>query len=181
MHGTQARMSAVEVCDLPPGALLAVYRERGAWTDCYTTTLTGEVSHVAFVEAFYTTRLFKLERLILKWCLSRPSSDSLAAQLAGGHIDTFAAWRVEGRAVDQLLLADVMGRTRSWLMTAAVEDHGRATTRLYFGSAVVPSPSAASGQASYGAVFRALLGFHKLYSRLLLRAASARLAARLPS
>lgn len=173
-------MAAVEACDLPPGALLAVYRQSRAWTDCYMTQLAGEVSHAAFVEAFYTTPLFKLERLILKWCLSRPSSDSQAAQLASGQTDSFAAWRVEGRAVDQLLLADVMGRTRSWLMTAAVEDHGRATTRLYFGSAVVPSSTSPSGQASYGAVFRALLGFHKLYSRLLLRAASARLAARLP-
>ena len=49
------------------------------------------------------------------------------------------------------------------------------STRLFFGSAVVPIVDRHSGQASMGFAFRVLLGFHKLYSRVLLRAAVARL------
>ena len=50
-------------------------------------------------------------------------------------------------------------------------------TRLYFGSAVVPAEGSASG-ADIGSGFRLLLGFHKMYSRVLLKAAVARLQAR---
>ena len=49
-------------------------------------------------------------------------------------------------------------------------------TRLYFGSAVVPVRDRVSGQPRMGFVFQALLGFHKLYSRVLLGAARSRLA-----
>jgi len=55
---------------------------------------------------------------------------------------------------------------------------GVAGTRLYFGSAVVPRRSARSGREGLGPLFSSLLGFHKLYSRLLLRAARSRLARR---
>ena len=81
---------------------------------------------------------------------------------------------MEGRAPGQLLLADIGGRTRSWLMAAPSE--GSAGTRLDFGSAAVPRRSARSGRAGLGPLFGALLGFHKLYSRLLLRAARSRLS-----
>ena len=58
---------------------------------------------------------------------------------------------------------------------------GPARTRLYFGSAVVPVANAGSGEDSIGFAFRALLGFHKLYSRVLLRSAAARLARQRPA
>ncbi len=45
-------------------------------------------------------------------------------------------------------------------------------TRLYFGSAVVPRSSGGNGEPGMGWLFHGLLGFHRLYSRLLLRAAS---------
>lgn len=134
-------------------------------------------SHSAFVEAFYTTALFKVERLILAWFVARPSTDLQARQLAEGSTDSFAAWRVEGRAPDQLLLTDFVGRTRSWLMVAPVPG-ANARTRLYFGSAVVPRGHAGKGPPRMGLAFHALLGFHKLYSRLLLRAARSRMQAR---
>jgi hypothetical protein len=47
---------------------------------------------------------------------------------------------------------------------------------LYFGSAVVPVPDKTTGKLVLGSTYSALLGFHKLYSRVLLSAASARLA-----
>jgi hypothetical protein len=45
---------------------------------------------------------------------------------------------------------------------------------LYFGSAVVPVRGK-SGRPAMGRQYRALLGFHKLYSQLLLRAAAAKI------
>ena len=168
-------MPIIHACPLPEHALLATYRANGSFTDCYAVEVAGTVSHAQFVTAFYTTSVFRLERLILKWLLSKPSTDEDARRLAAGTADTFAAWTVEGRGVDQLLLCDVAGRTRSWLMVAAVASSGRTATRLFFGSAVVPHRNRRTGRHEMGAAFRALLGFHKLYSRILLRAAVARL------
>lgn len=130
------------------------------------------VSQADYIEAFYTTAVFKVERQILAWAVSRPSTDPQARELAAGTRDAFAAWTVEGRSADQLLLCDFQRRTRSWLMSVPT-DGG---TRLYFGSAVVPVAGRRGGPARMGFVFAALLGFHKVYSRVLLRAAIARLA-----
>ena len=58
-----------------------------AYTDCYTADISGPVSHAQYVTAFYTTAVFKLERLILKWAVSRPSTDAQAEQMAAGAID----------------------------------------------------------------------------------------------
>jgi hypothetical protein len=159
----EAGAGAVSPADLPDAALLRRYREQGAYTDCYVIDVRAQVSHAAFVEAFYTTAVFKLERLLLALLAARPSRDGQARELAGGQRDDFAAWSVEARAPGQLLLCDFAGSTRSWLMA---EPSPAAGTRLYFGSAVV--------RVRQGGAFRALLGFHKLYSRILLRAAAQR-------
>lgn len=166
---------AVHACPLPDGALLCAYRAGGAYADCYAVDVVGPVSHEQFVTAFYTTFVFRLERLILKWILAKPSSDEDARQLAAGTASAFAAWNVEKRCVDQLLLCDAVARTRSWLMVAPVTTRGGPGTRLYFGSAVVPRRNRQTGQSEMGLAFRALLGFHKIYSMVLLRAAMGRL------
>lgn len=170
-------MFSVHPCPLPEVALLARYRREGAFTDCYAVDVPGVISHARYVAAFYTTPVFRLERLILKWAVSRPSSAAQAEQLAAGEIETFAAWRVESRAENQLLLADLRGRTRSWLMVAPIETKNGAATRLYFGSAVIPEQNVGAGRPTLGLVFRALLGFHAIYSRVLLSAAQSRLRA----
>jgi hypothetical protein len=167
-------MSFVQPCELPEGALLADY-SGGGYADCFFADVPRKVSHAEFVSAFYTTALFKVERFVLAWAVSRPSSDDQASQLANGESDSFAAWTVEGRATDQLLLRDFSGRTRSWLMTSTTKGSPE-STRLYFGSAVVPARARGAGRAPMGLAFHALLGFHKLYSRALLRAALRRLA-----
>jgi hypothetical protein len=110
--------------------------------------------------------------------VSKPSTDAQAKQLAAGAIDSFAAWHVEKRSNDQLLLSDFRGRTRSWLMVAPLEAVNGARTRLYFGSAVIPVQSARTGKNTLGVVFRGLLGFHRIYSEVLLYAAKSRLRAR---
>lgn len=165
----------IEACELPRDALLGKYRGGGGYADCYVTEVPWRVSHAEFVEAFYTTALFGIERRLLSWFISKPSTDAEARRLATGALNSFAAWRVEARGTDQLLLCDYQGHTRSWLMVAPATTGAVSGTRLYFGSAVVPVASAKSGEPALGATFRLLLDFHKLYSRALLRAARARL------
>jgi hypothetical protein len=165
---------------MPPGSLLEKYQHDGAYADCYVTELAGRISHTEYVEAFYTTWLFKIERRLLAWFVSRPSADDQAAQLADGELASFAAWSVEARAINQLLMCDFQGRTRSWLMVEPVVGSTPEVTRLYFGSAVVSIMDANTGKRRMGPVFRVLLGFHKLYSRALLSAARSRLARQRP-
>lgn len=130
------------------------------------------MTHAEFVEAFYTTWLFKLERFVLAWLVHKPSTDTEARVLARGERDAFAAWSVEGRVGNQLLMRDFQSRTRSWLMV----EPRPASTRLYFGSGIVPRVDRETGENRMGPGFRVLLGFHKMYSRALLAAARARLA-----
>ena len=165
-------MLSIESCPLPENALLNEYVRLGAYTDCFRTDLDAEVTHAAFVRAFYTTPLFKLERLILTWLLSKPSTDDEALQLAAGTTDSFAAWQVERRCTDQLLLTDFAGRTRSWLM---IEANGKAVTRLYFGSAVTTPGEPKQSNQRHGPGFSLLIGFHRVYSVLLLYSARKRL------
>lgn len=167
----------IRPCRLPDNALLASYAGRGCYTDCFAAEVGRPVTHEQFVTAFYTTAVFKLERLILKWAASRPSTDDQARQLVAAERDDFAAWRVERRSERQLLLSDFRGRTKSWLMVLPLEDGSSSTTRLYFGSAVVPNERPRTNEPSLGLAFRALLGAHRFYSRVLLHAAKSRLLA----
>jgi hypothetical protein len=164
-----------KACALPADSVLAAYAGSSAYTDCYVGVLPRAVAQSEYVEAFYTTPVFKIERWLIARFLSRPSTDAQIRQLANGELRAFAAWTVEQRKPDQLMLA--AGPTRSWLMASASNEHGGATT-LYFGSAVLPGRSRSSGKSTMGWWFRALLGFHKLYSRVLLRAALTKLGAK---
>jgi hypothetical protein len=165
-------MASVEKHTLPEQALLAKYAGSGGYADCFATEIPRQISHAEFVEAFYTGAVFKIERLLLSWFISKPSTDAQARELATGARNDFAAWTVEGRAPDQLLMRDYRGSTRSWLMVAPID---ASSTRLFFGSAVVPKKNRTTGETKMGFVFKALLGFHQLYSRVLLHAARTRL------
>ena len=160
--------------DPPDGALLDRYRGGGGYTDCFVAVVPDRVTQTAYIEAFYTTALFKLERFVLALLVSRPSTDDEARRLAAGETDRFAAWTVEAREADQILLCDFMGSTRSWLMSVADPAAPSPTTRLYFGSAVVPR----KGAAGLGVGFRVMVPFHRLYARALLKAAVRRLMTR---
>jgi len=168
-------MFSIESCSIPEKALLNDYFREGTYTDCYVTEINTAVPFAQFVTAFYTTPLFRLERFILKIAVSRPSTDAQAKQLAAGSIDAFAAWNVEARGKNQLLMCDFHRRTRSWLMVAPASGTNGTATRLLFGSAAVPEKHSATGQAMLGFGFKALLGFHKIYSVILLYATKLRL------
>ena len=166
-------MPTVSDTAVPPASLLGrLAAKRGAFADAYMLQFPRAVSLGEFVEAFYTTRLFKLERWLIART-GRPSSDADVRSLAAGDNRRMAAWTVEAREGDELLMHEDSGATRSWFKAEA----GAAGTTLWFGSAVVPRrPAGADGKPRLGRVFHALLGFHRWYSRALLAAAARRLA-----
>jgi hypothetical protein len=149
---------------------LGSYAKRGAFTDCYSTPVAKQIELAEFVEAFYTTPLFKLERWILARALGIASTDQDAKALACGARSTFSAWKVEERSSSEILMD--AGQTRSWLSVVPTASSQSGTT-LLFGSAVVPMRAG----GKFGFAFYALLGFHRLYSKLLLSAAARRVQA----
>lgn len=168
-------MFSVEKCDLPESSLLLEYRNNGAYTDCYTVQVDQIISQTEYIRAFYTTIVFKAERKILKWAVSKPSTDEEASLLAEARAEKFAAWNVEARQDNQILLSDFRGRTRSWLMSEPSKGIDGESTRLYFGSAVVRVRVKNTGERRLGKTFGFLIGFHRLYSRILLSSAKSRL------
>ncbi len=171
-------MSAVKAAPIPEVALLHKYSIESAsdganaYADCYSVEISRSVSLAEFVFAFYTTPVFKLERLILRFLAKSPSTDNQAQQLADGSIHVFAAWNEEQRADNQLLMCDFRGRTRSWFMvTPQTLASGQSISLLRFGSAIVPEQNRQTGKLEIGGAYKIVLGFHKLYSRILLGAA----------
>lgn len=59
-------MLSIQASPLPDYALLSAYKRNGAFTDCYAVDVSGTISQEQYVAAFYTTAVFKLERLELK-------------------------------------------------------------------------------------------------------------------
>jgi hypothetical protein len=163
-------MPSVESAPLPAGALLEAYARANAYTHCYCIKLRRNVTLAEFMTAFYTTPVFRLERWLLAHMLGLRSTDQQAQELAQGKRSTFSAWHVEARDSNQALLA--AGHTRSWLMVASLATESGEGTALFFGSAVV-----ARQRGGFGWRFSALLGFHKLYSRVLLGGAGRRRSA----
>jgi hypothetical protein len=159
---------------VPEDALLRTYRggvhpERwGRYGDCFSITVHRAANLADFVFAFYTSSLFRLERLMLRALVHAPSSDSEARRLADGSATTFAAWYVGERTATQLLMCDRYERTRSWFRVVPLDGGG---TLLQFGSAVAAVHDARTGAAALSGGFRLLLGFHVVYSQALLHAA----------
>jgi hypothetical protein len=141
-------------CAVPRDALLCAYVDRaGTYTDCFEVMLPGEAGLHDFIEAFYTTWLFRLERAVLSIALRRRVRDHEVTALANAQADSFAVWTVEGREPTQILLRDLSGGTRS-----------------LFGSAVVGR----AGQ-DFPVWLRATMPLHRFYAKCLLRLAERKL------
>jgi hypothetical protein len=170
----------------PGDSLLKTYQggvhpERwGRYGDCFSVEVARAVSLAEFVFAFYTSPVFRIERWLLRAFIGAPSSDAGARGLADGSAASFAAWYVGDRNATQLLMCDRFERTRSWFRVVALDGGG---TLLQFGSAVAAAPGSEPGGGPVGGPvgepgaaaqsrgFRLLLGFHVLYSQVLLNAA----------
>lgn len=158
----------------PGGSLLDQRASELGYTDAWTTTLDGPVSLSDFIVAFWTTPIFRAERLLLT-LIGWPSTAHAARALADGASERFAAWRLEARRDDEILLFDASGRTCSWFR---VEPVGTTGTRLWFGSGITAIARPQGSTPTIGPGFRALLGAHRVYSRVLLAQARRQLAPR---
>jgi hypothetical protein len=169
------RLFSITRESVPDGALLKTFSggrhpERwGRYADCFAVNAAGEVALAEFVFAFYTSRLFGIERLLLRTLIHAPSSKADARAVADGTADKFAAWYVGARTPMQLLMCDRYERTRSWFCVAPISGGG---TRLRFGSAVAAGRGERGESVERPAAFNLLLGFHVWYSQALLHAAS---------
>ena len=162
--------NTIQKATLPEGALLSRYTTvdgKAGYTDCYCVVIAQDIQLIEYIEAFYGSHLFKIERIILA-AIGKSSTNLSIARLARGVTNKFAAWHVEERDDDQILLSDFRQKTRSWLMVETVK--GTDQTILYFGSAIV----AAKGDSKFKKPtfgFTLLSKFHVLYSKALLSAA----------
>ena len=163
---------SIHRCSLPPDAFLQRYAGNVGYADCFRVDVPGTIGLGRYVEAFYTTQLFKAERAVLSLA-GHPSSDAEAAVAAKGEASRFATWHVEARADDQLLMCDVTGRSRSWFQVASNRD---GDTTLYFGTVVTSVETGVAGRKSMGLAFNVLMPVHILYSRALLAAAKRKIA-----
>jgi hypothetical protein len=168
--------SAVQPCPVPDDSLLAVHAglTPGSYADAFFVDVPGSVPLSDLVAAFYSSRMIAPELFLIGALFNRPSSRNQALQLGRGEIEAFSAWRVHQRTDDQVLMRETLSdKTRSWMRVQPAA--GGVGTRLYFGSAVLPVGRRADGAPRMSGLFHALLGFHRLYSRLLLASARTRL------
>jgi hypothetical protein len=162
---------------VPEWSLLRVYRapvNPEAWDfyqDCFTAEVARTVSLSEFIEAFYTGTAFRLERWILRFAVSKPSTDTDVRALAAGQAPTFSAWKVLQRTETQILLEDFQGRTRSWLAVRPAVNPAQTATLLHFGSGIAATTNPKSYTPELSRGFRWLAGFHIRYSEVLLHAA----------
>lgn len=146
---------------LPPDSLLARHIGQQDYADCYALNVPGVLDLTSFIARFYSSAAFWPERKLLA-LIGRGANAADIAALAAGRSQNFAAWSVEARETDQILLRDFQHRTRSWLKVEPVAGDQPAT-RLYFGTGVSRPDSP---------VFRVLMPFHRWYAQRLLRSAA---------
>jgi hypothetical protein len=170
-------MSSILQVPVPEESLLRTYRggarpdRWGNQGDCFSVCVERVVSLADFVFAFYTSPVFRVERWILALVAKSPSTDAQARAVADESSRDFALWQVAERTDTQLLMCDRYEMTRSWFR---VVPQGDGRTVLQFGSAVAAHRDQKTGAASMKRGFRWLMGFHVLYSKVLLGAASRR-------
>ena len=174
-------MPRISTQPVPRDTLLAQRMLEGDYGDSFVAEVSGDVSLAAYIVAFYSSLAFRPERTLLG-LIGRGASAADVKALAAGTAETFAAWSVEARADDQILLRDFMGQTRSWLKVEPLPSSSKAvgresSTRLLFGSGVGRSPGSGEASAIGRAIFTGLMPFHRFYARQLLAGAVRELGA----
>ena len=167
-------MMSVNMAPNPEDGFLKDYDAiDGAHTDCFCTDIECLVTLEDFITAFFSTPIFKLERLLLRIFVGAKTTEEDVAALASGEASSFATWETEKRNQTQISLAVHNSPIRTWLKVEPKPE--TSTTQLYFGSAVLPTLKDHSGRPKLGVFICALMGFHMLYSRILLWSAKRRL------
>jgi hypothetical protein len=151
----------------PEGAFIRQYTTTlGGYSDCYYIDIQQDVSLSDYILTFFSTPIFRMERLLLNLVPSGRSNEQCVLDLAAGTGNKMAGWKTENRDDNQLLLAVGDGPIRTWLMVQG--SPSSKTTRLYFGSAALPTSMTKEGHPKLAIVFRLFAGLHIFYSRLLL-------------
>ena len=83
-------------------------------TNCFRNEIPKTVDLSDFIDAFYKTPLFRLERLVLSLATTGRMRDVDITALSKGQVDRISVWQVETRLDAQILLS--AGGTKSWLM-----------------------------------------------------------------
>ena len=144
----------------------------GCSADAFKDNVKFPVSLEEFIQAFFGSNAFQMERTLLKIIGKPYVSPADIKALAASQQTQFAIWQVEAQSDHEIMLKVGNGPIRSWLMVLP-EQNGK--TSLYFGSAVLPQDKTKNGTPQIGFLFRALIGFHNFYSRLLLNSATKKL------
>ncbi len=157
---------------LPEGSFLARYLDReGAYTDCFRVDVPGGPDLPAYIETFFDSWVFRLERRVLTLAGKGPATRKTVEALAHQDAQRFAAWIVRERDDSQILMEVPRTPIRTWLRVLP-SDEQPGHVRLYFGSALVPPHRTDGAPARLGPLFRWTTGLHKLYSHILLDAAA---------
>ena len=96
-------MPVIAQCHVAEDSLLRPYRGGkhpegwGHYGDCFSVSVDRAVMLGEFVLAFYTSPVFRMERLILRILTGAASTDGEARALAEGRVESFAVWTVGGR------------------------------------------------------------------------------------
>lgn len=157
-------MFSVHASPLPDSAALKQFAAvPGVHIDCYRADVSKDISLSDYAIAFFDSPVFRLERRLIALVGGKASRRADVEAFALGKSDTLSEWQVVERDADQILLAVGDGPIRTWIMRESPQDG----TALYFGSAILPM----HGASKIALGFRLLMGFHRLYARVLLFAA----------
>jgi hypothetical protein len=149
--------------------------------DCYSLEIDGKVSLEEFVEAFFTSQVFQVERMVLPVA----STDEQARQFARGTTADFATWRAVGRTEGEFLTiwgdgspetteipkSGTQGATWFRVEPAGTADAPR--TRISLGSSIVGTPNPLTSF-----VMGIATPLHGVYSQTLVQCAADNLQSR---
>ena len=139
-------MFLVKPSSVPESGLLNAYADiPGCYTDCFSAEISGTVQLPELIHSFFTTPVFRLERMILAVFASSPTTDLEVANLACGDGNTLALWKVETREKNQLIMAVGNGPLRTWLMVSP-DKAKKDTSRIFLGSALLPTAFGSKGE-----------------------------------
>lgn len=145
----------------PAGSLLARYdATEGSYTDCFRTSVRGEISLEDLIRTFFDTPLFRLEKRLLTLAGAKYDTPDDLDAFATGTGSHWLEWHTQERDNAQILLFVGKTSVRSWLMV--IPESGG--TQICFGSALLPSPA----KQTPGLAVRLTTPLHRGYARALL-------------
>lgn len=158
---------------VPKNTLLKTYEAmEGSEADCFQVDVEGRPDIQRFIRIFFDTWVFRLERRVLSLMgVDYATTDDVIA-LAKGRQSSLAAWTTLERNANEIILAFDKPTGRTWLQVST-SDEGAETTRLSFGSALLPKRHSSKSKPAIGKLLKASLPIHRLYARILLAAAAA--------